>query len=1147
MEAPHVRVLLGRVQNESTKALISGLSRRGGILRLVRRLGFTQPLLRLHPGAGMPPVRLLACTRRATMTLFVVALRRAAEPASVRAVARALRASDGVRHHLLIVAEPGNRRVTLAVTAPGVHPRQLTFDAGQTCESDVDALSEILAAAAEADSAAAHRIGRALDRSRVGARFFRDVTATRDAIARSWTGLPPGADQDRNALALLLLSRLIFLYFLQRQRVLDDDGRFLPRLLREWLRQRRAVSFHRGQLRTLFFGVLNRRPADRTARARALGELPYLNGGLFERQAVELRWPDHDLRDDIVARVFRDLLERYRFTSNDAAETAGADVGGVAPEMLGRIFEGLMPGERRGRTGTFYTPASFVDDVVARALALHFATHARLDAGRAQALLRHGHASLPYAPLSDVPLSDAPLSDAPLSYAPLSDAERADVLRVARTLRVLDPACGSGAFLMATLARLTDLCAALDPAASATAIRRDVIGTTLHGVDLLEDAALICSLRLWLTLIPQHESGATVSPLPNLDRRIRQGDALVDPLDITGLFAGRPLDITAPPELRALTRALAPAARQYLLAGPEDKPQLRQTLARIERELAGSWLSAVRARLAWDCRELAARAGDTDLFGTSAPHAAAAQRGLRSVTQRQAELDTFMAELNGSAPLPFFSFRVHFAEAGDGFDVILGNPPWIRSHAWPPTVRSLLRARYAVCRNAGWPRAARLTGTPAAAGAQVDLSLLFLEQSCRLLSRRGTLALLLPAKVVRSLYAGGGRELMHGSLRIRELDDHSLHHRGVFDADAFTAVVIAQRAAAGENGAGGQGSAPDPHDVRVTLHRSGATPLRFSTPQHELPLVPGDLRAPWLLAPPAVTAVLRAMQRSAPCIGDLCGIHRGVMTGANNILVLRDVEPKLGDLAKVRAEGYYRASSARTQGAYTAWVEGSAIRPLLRGTDIAAWRATVRRHVLWTPGNGVAGMPSPTRLTRYLKRHRARLGGDDATRGTLQRLSPHTLGHKVVWSDLAADLRAAAVPATVRGVMGHDVPVVPLNTVYFIATRSLEESMLLAAYMNSLPLRVLARAIAERAKDAHFRFFAWTIAVLPLPADWRDNGQAAPLAALARAAHARGHCTAEQRRELDTLVARSYGLEDRDIEPLRVFDAWLSGVPQGTA
>jgi hypothetical protein len=150
-------------------------------------------------------------------------------------------------------------------------------------------------------------------------------------------------------------------------------------------------------------------------------------------------------------------------------------------------------------------------------------------------------------------------------------------------------------------------------------------------------------------------------------------------------------------------------------------------------------------------------------------------------------------------------------------------------------------------------------------------------------------------------------------------------------------------------------------------------------------------------------------------------------------------------------------------------------------------------------------------------------------------------GHKVVWSDLASDLRAAAVPASMRTVVGTESAVLPLNTVYFIGTATDRDALLLAAYLNSMPVRTFARAIAERAKDAHFRFFAWTIAMLPLPSTWRDGMTADRILEISQRAHRGGAIEPCDREELDLLIARAYGLDHQHIEEIAAFDAWLSG------
>lgn len=1114
------------MNDDAITALIRALAEQGGPGRLLRALGFTQPPRELPASqVTVPGIRRVAWTRRSVLRAYVVDARRPCVPSDLPALAAAFRRHDAVAHHLLIMNEPGRQRVTLGISAPGAPLCHAVLEPRHIRLSDIELVAELVRCSSEADTVAAVRMTTALGRARLGHRFFRDIVGVRDMVARGWTGVPREAHGERDALALLLLSRLMFLYFLQRRGVLDNNPRFMPELLAEALAGgaggRRRRSFYRGPLQTLFFGVLNRRPGERTASARGLGELPYLNGGLFEAHRMEAAHPQLDLPDRVIARVFSNLLEKYRFTSSDAADqevdaTRGAE---VDPEMLGRIFEGLMSGERRGRTGTFYTPAEVVDRVVRSALSRHLARRLELPLSVAERIV-----------------------DGEGDVVASRDVVH-ETIRTASSVRVLDPACGSGAFLLGAMARLARLRLQDAPGADASlgessmAVRGDIVARGLHGVDLLDDAALICSLRLWLGLLPA-AGDRDVAPLPNLDRRIRQGDALVDPLDLGIAVAGRPLDSTAPPGMRQLIADIEPASAAYLRASPAERPALRARLQFLERGLALAWLEALESRMQWELRELAARAADVNLFGEPLPHAAAATRQLGTAERRAEELRTFRGDVGGSGRLPFFSFRVHFAEVDGGFDLVLSNPPWVRAHHWPPTVRQLLRQRYHVCAAAGWPAGERLAGLNSGAASQVDLSLLFLERSLRLLSEHGTLAMLLPAKLMRSLYAGGARDLVLNHAELASIEDHSLDHRAVFDADAFTSVLIMHRRredASQHDDDDVVGS----HTVSVTLRRAGGDTLRFETTPAELPLIPGDTRAPWLLVPPACRDVLRTMQRAGSSFGTATTIRRGIMTGSNEVLVVRDVEPKLGDLARVRTEGYYRAATDRGRYAYSAFVEASALRPVLRGTDVTAWRASVNRHVLWTPANDVTGAALPPRLQRFLRRHRARLKQPDDRLGTLQRLSPLSLGHKVVWADLASDLRAAAVPATTRSLVGTNVPVLPLNTVYFIATATADEAMLLSAYLNALPVRLFARAIAERAKDAHFRFFAWTIAVLPLPDDWRSNGQAGELTALAHRAHARGGCSPAERTTLDQLVATSYGLDATQLDTLREFDAWL--------
>lgn len=1007
------------------------------------------------------------------------------------AQARRARNADPLHHHLFLARSDDPQRLELIAFGLDGEPRRLVVDLSRLRSADLETLCEMVAQG-EQGLALALRHTRALDRARVTHRFFVAFRAMRARIAAEWRGIPATRRPERERLALLFLCRLMFLYFLERDGRLAGRTDYFRWLRRRYARRQERRSFYRAVLTPLFFGALNRRPERRTAGAQRLGRLPYLNGGLFERDALERRYPQLDLPVTVTDAVFDELLERYRFTTREhaaALQDDGAD-GAVDPEMLGRVFEGLMDADDRSRTGTFFTPAPLVDEVVRHALAARIADRCGTTVEQADEWLRMPHA------------------------AP------AEVDQALDGLRVLDPACGSGAFLLGLLTRM----ARIRRARGADADLTQLVGDALHGVDVQDDAALLCALRLWLALAAG--AGRAVPPLPNLDRRIRQGDALLDPLELHAVRSDAAHAAVIDRGLRSAIAALSCSARAYLLADPEARGTLSRRIDRQERALADRWASSQLRQLAYRERELSAAAEASDLFGERlhAGHPLRAQ--LQRLRTRQSELKALRARLRRRRGVPFFSFIVHFADAmQDGFDVVVSNPPWVRAHRWPQGSARLIRERYATCASPGWRYGTECVGVGRGVAAQVDLAMLFLELGLRVLKPGGIIAMLLPAKLLRSLFAAGARRLLLEQADVIRIDDRSLDTHASFAADAFVATVVARRKCRPEQ---------TPPDVRVTLHRRNAEALSTVVKADDLPLVHGDSSAPWLLAPTDVRRALRTMQRAGAALGRHSGlrVRRGIMTGANEVMVLRRVEPRLGGLCAIQAIG-----SRADNDAYNAIVESACVRRLLRGADIRAWHCTSERHVLWLYDEHLRLRAPPPRLVgRYLERHARQLDtrASNASTGRLFRISGGLLESMVLWRDLAPRLDAVALPRAA------DRPV-PLNSVYFVALgRDDDAAFTLTAYLNSLPMRVFARAIAERAKDAFFRFFAWTVAVLPLPGDWHGT-LAGELCRLARDAHEAGGMDAESAVRLDALVARSYGLGEDDLRALTEFDAWLSG------
>ncbi|HUP89243.1 MAG TPA: hypothetical protein VM100_07835 [Longimicrobiales bacterium] len=1014
-------------------------SRSGDVV--LELLGFQSPITCVPVTRG----ECWYCGARGSLLCYLVRLSDL-DRADVAHVARELHNRNATQFQLFVFVDHAFSSLIVGSYGLAKQLLVLSLDRDDLRASDIEAFEELIPKDGEGGTALAARYGKALDRSRITKRFFYDFAAQRDRVSLAWIGIPAQRKRDRDQLALLLLSRLMFLYFLQHRGHLRGDRSYL---LRHFRNERRR-SFYSDSLRPLFFHVLNRRPEARPSTAAAFGDLPYLNGGLFERHPLERKYPRADIRDDCIAGVFEDLLERYRFTAREAAdaESSGVHDVGVDPEMLGRVFEGLMGGEQRASTGTFYTPAPTVDRLVAGALTALISP--RLGEASTTALVRERNV-------------DA------LDYE-----QRAFVSSLLRKLKVIDPACGSGAFLLSALSRIAQSRAAAENV-DELIVRRDVVADALYGVDIQSDAALLCALRLWLGLIPGAAS-AKVQPLPNLDRNIRQGDVLVDPLDLKAAVNDS--------EVRRRVSMLQPLLHSYVHSEPEQRAALQRQLSGLERGVSRAWINAQQRRLRNQEVELSVLAGQRDLFGARTTEAQRAQHQLSDLLTRIAEIRRVARRARTQREVPFFSLGVHFGEAAlCGFDLALCNPPWVRSHNWTSSMPGSARRRFTVCANGE---------------RQPDLAWLFLERALDLLKEGGVLGIVLPAKLLRSQSAAGARRLLLERTEIVSIEDHSLDQRSIFEADAFAALVIARKCK------------PSPvASTSVTMVRRNGAPQVFSIRQRDLPLLQADHAEPWSIAPPDVRRVMTKMLEFPPLAQhSSLAIQRGIVTGDNGVLVLSKVERKLGNLALIESDGMRRGDAKL----YSAVVEESAVSPLLRGSDLRAWVNRPSRYVLCRTPRSVRSLP---RAAKYAQGHNVAIPLFNCDKA------------KVVWHDLARNVNASVTTGDV----------VPLNTVYFIPAID-ETAHLLCAYLNSTPFRVFARVIAERAKDAHFRFFAWTMARVPLPANWRSF-ECARLIDLSRTCHNTGAITDEGQRILDDIVARAFRLTSSEAQALAQFDAWL--------
>ncbi|MDM7461639.1 MAG: N-6 DNA methylase [bacterium] len=509
-----------------------------------------------------------------------------------------------------VLKEPA--RYTLAIRTLEVQP-----DA--PLRTDLEILAQLENDAQANRQAHADQVVEAFSVERVTERFYKDFRRLFESAEARITGIE---DPDAKRLfTLKLFNRLLFVRFLERKGWLRFDKRrdYLRALWQDYQANRAdADSFYSARLKPLFFSALNN-PQERNLMAvnqggllrELIGDAPYLNGGLFE---------EHDddacahVPDDALQPVLEDLLYRYNFTITESTPLE-MEVA-VDPEMLGKVFEELVTG--RHESGSYYTPRPVVAFMCREAL---------------KGYLQDATGEPAEALAQFVDASDA---------SHLKDPER--VLDALRRVRVCDPACGSGAYLLGMLHELLELRAALFDQKrldNATLYQRklEIIQSNLYGVDIDPCAVEIARLRLWLSLVvddtrnPLDDPDADVA-LPNLDFKIEVGDSLLAP-DPQG---GAQPDMFRQQQISDYEQLKAKYLRAH---SDEQKRMLRQEIEQRRQEI----------------RQWAHPSGDIEGF----------------------------------------DWRVEFAEVfkDGGFDIVVANPPYVRQELIPADMKKTLLHRYA--------------------------------------------------------------------------------------------------------------------------------------------------------------------------------------------------------------------------------------------------------------------------------------------------------------------------------------------------------------------------------------------------------------------------------------------------------------------
>ena len=388
------------------------------------------------------------------------------------------------------------------------------------------------------------------------------------------SGNPKNADSSDNTkreFALRLLSRLLFCKFLEKKGVIDQ-AIFSTTL---------SDNYYHEVLEPLFFSTLNTPKAKRNYDlldphiAALLKQIPYLNGGLFAPQASDFYSPQKPtayhatlkVPNAPLAELFT-LLESYHFSIDES--TPDSQEVGLNPELLGLVFESLLSelftdnrkdstASLRKSTGSYYTPREIVRYMCRSSLYQYFVSKLNSAFGdRVGFLAKNGDCGGEPAVITALGNSQVCPCKAPFlsqkscrertaptpslradeigaaihalifNHDPshLPPQAKSQILSALQSLKVLDPACGSGAFPIGLMQELLELGEILGDTRSPYTRKLEILQSNIYGIDIQPMATEISRLRCFLSLILE-EAPKDIKPLPNLEFKFLSANSLL--------------------------------------------------------------------------------------------------------------------------------------------------------------------------------------------------------------------------------------------------------------------------------------------------------------------------------------------------------------------------------------------------------------------------------------------------------------------------------------------------------------------------------------------------------------------------------------------------------------------------------------------
>jgi hypothetical protein len=641
------------------------------------------------------------------------------------------------------------------------------------------------------------RMRSALDVERVTKKFFREYDEQRLRFVELIEGI--ANEKECRWYASILMNRLMFVWFLQRKQFLDNGSAdYLSDKLKE-SQARGEDRFYREFLQALFFEGFAKPEEQRSPKAKKLvGDIRYLNGGLFLPHKLEQRHGEAIRIPDLAFTNLFGLFARFSWNLND---TPGGKDDEINPDVLGYIFEKYI---NQKAFGAYYTRPEITDYLCERTI--HRLILAKTNQ---EAVPELGLAARHFTSLPDLLLH----LDASLCRKLLND--------ILPNLKLLDPACGSGAFLVAAMKALVNIYSAVigrikflndkglkeqlkkweaEHKSLAYFIKRIIITDNLFGVDIMEEATEIAKLRLFLALVASAQSVDQLEPLPNIDFNILPGNSLIGLMRVDTVTFDKQ---TAPGRqgylfrksygelLTEKNRLIDTYQHTVTYAGNLDLSSLRNTIEQKKKEAIGT-LNAI-LRDDFGIHKIKVEEATWD-----------AAKGKEGKVKKRA---IALADIEALQPFHWgFEFDEILNKRG-GFDAIITNPPWeilkpnakefFQDHSElvsknKMTIKDFEKEQTKLLQNpeiraawleylsrfphvSAWFRAAPQFRHQSAivngkkTGSDINLYKLFTEQCVNLLREGGECGIVIPSGIYTDLGAKGLRDMLFNENKVTGL------------------------------------------------------------------------------------------------------------------------------------------------------------------------------------------------------------------------------------------------------------------------------------------------------------------------------------------------------------------------------------------